>query len=127
MLDTDKEASAARGRELIAETEEREAAHRARAEAFAKTIANPHKAFNVTRPAAARMLSEALGYVVTVDAVRRSDCPYVRRGRVALYREADLREHAERKLAQSMICGGRATRGVFDRWREPPNGRRRAS
>jgi hypothetical protein len=52
------------------------------------------------------MVSAALGYEFTSDALRRSDCPYVVRGRIALYSDDDLRALVERELAQSKIRGG---------------------
>lgn len=100
------EGDAQRGREIIAQVREMEAADRARFEAFAKTIKSKNKKYIHRRSRAAAMVSEAIGVEFSEDLLRKSDCDFVVLHKVALYSDDGLRELAERILDSAPLrCG----------------------
>jgi hypothetical protein len=109
---SDVEASAARGREIIAQVRELEAADRARFEAFAETIKSKNRKYVHRRDPAAEMVSAAIGAPYSGELLRRSACPFVVIGRTAFYAEDDLRE-----LAESILDNAIRRRGAPDKRR----------
>ena len=106
------EGNAERGRELIAQVRELEAADKVRFEAFAATIKSPNKKHVHRRDPAAAMVSAAIGAPYSGELLRRSDCPFVVICRIAYYAEADLRE-----LAESILDNAIPRRGSPDKRR----------
>ena len=98
--------SAERGREIIAQVREMEAADRARFEAFAETIKSENKKYIHRRRTAAAMVATAVGTDYSEELLRRSDCPFVVIHKVALYSEDDLRALAERILDSAPLRRG---------------------
>jgi hypothetical protein len=108
------EERAQRGREIIAQVRELEAADKARYEAFAATIKSRNKKYVHRRGPAAAMVAEAIGTDYGEESLRRSNCQFIVIHKVALYSEDDLRE-----LAESILDNALPRRGAPDRRRNP--------
>jgi hypothetical protein len=108
------EQRAERGREVIAQVRELEAADRASFAAFAETIKSENKKFIHRRRKAAAMVAEAIGTDYSEDLLRKSDCDFVVIHKVALYSDDGLRELAERILDSAPL-----RRGKPDKRRNP--------
>jgi hypothetical protein len=108
------ERRAERGREIIAQVRELEAADKARFEAFAETIKSENKKFIHRRSTAAAMVAEAIGTDFSEDSLRKTDCDFVVIHKVALYSDDGLRELAERILDSAPL-----RRGKPDKRRNP--------
>ena len=106
--DTPMVGDAERGREIIAQVREMEAADRARFEAFAETIKSENKKYIHRRRTAAAMVATAVGTDYSEELLRRSDCPFVVIHKVALYSEDDLRALAESILDSAPLRRGAA-------------------
>jgi hypothetical protein len=89
------EKRAEHGRAIIAQVRELEAEDKARNEAFAATIKSKNKKYIHRRDPAAAMVAAAIGDPYSSERLRRSDCPFVIKGRTAYYAEDDLRQLAE--------------------------------
>jgi hypothetical protein len=106
------EGNAARGREIIEQVRELEAADRARYDAFAATIKSPNKKHVHRRDPAAAMVSAAIGAPYSGELLRRSACPFVVISRIAYCAEDDLRD-----LAESILANAIRRRGTPDKRR----------
>ena len=103
---SDVEASAERGREILAQVRELEAEDKARFEAFAATIKSKNKKYVHRRGVAAAMVAEAINAEYSEDSLRRSNCSFIVIHKVALYCDEDLRELAERILDEAPLRRG---------------------
>ena len=86
------EQRAERGRKIIEQVRELEAADKARYDAFAATIMSPNKKHVHRRDPAAAMVSAAISAPYSGELLRRSNCPFVVISRIAYYAEDDLRD-----------------------------------
>jgi hypothetical protein len=111
--DETDEQLAQRGREIIAQLRELEAEDKARFEAFAATIKSRNKKHVHRRDPAAAMVSAAIGAPYSGELLRRSDCPFIVKSRIAYYAEDDLRE-----LAESILDNAVPRRGTPDKRRK---------
>jgi hypothetical protein len=109
---SDVEASAARGRAIIAQARQLEAQDKARYEAFAATVQSKNKKFIHRRDPAAAMVSTAINAPYSGELLRRSSCPFVVISRIAYYAEDDLRE-----LAEGILNNAVPRRGAPDKRR----------
>ena len=100
------EGDAERGREIIAQVRELEAADKVRYDAFAATIKSPNKKHVHRRDPAAAMVSAAINAPYSGELLRRSDCPFVVISRIAYYAEDDLRALAESILDNAIRRSG---------------------
>jgi hypothetical protein len=110
--DETHEQLAQRGREIIAQVRDLQAADKARYEAFAATIKSPNKKHVHRRDPAAEMVSAAIGAPYSGELLRRSNCPFVVISRIAYYAEDDLRE-----LAESILDNAARRHGTPDKRR----------
>ena len=97
-----------RGRKIIAQVRELEAADKARYEAFAATIKSQNKKYVHRRAGAAAMVSAAITAPYSDELLRRSDCPYVVISRVASRRRRPSR--ASRRHPQQRSTPSRNAR-----------------
>jgi hypothetical protein len=84
----------------------------ARYKAFAETVQSPNKKYVHRRESAAAMVSAAIGAPYSGALLRRSDCRYAAKGRIAFYAEDDLRA-----LAESILDKASERKGTPDRRR----------
>jgi hypothetical protein len=97
---------AARGRQIIAQVRELEAADKARYDAFAATIKSKNRKHVHRRDQAAAMVSAAINAPYSGELLRRSACPFVVISRIAYYAEDDLRALAESILDNAIRRSG---------------------
>jgi hypothetical protein len=96
----------ARGRQIIAQVRELEAADKARYDAFAATIKSKNRKHVHRRDQAAAMVSAAINAPYSGELLRRSACPFVVISRIAYYAEDDLRALAESILDNAIRRSG---------------------
>jgi hypothetical protein len=106
MIDDETQEHAARGRVLIAQGNAWAAEEKARCRAFAQTIQSNNKKYVHRRDPAAAMVAEAIGAPYSGELLRRSNCPFVVKGRTSYYSDDDLRALAESILDNALVRRG---------------------